>query len=80
MFMSELCCYALFELNNTVWVPAFTLLWASLVPPVRCLTLQWLALSKLQVGDMRGFLAVQSVPIAIYEGLFGSAKCPHRHI
>ena len=33
-------------------------------------------------GDpyMRGFLAVQSVPIAIYEGLFGSAKCPHRPI
>ena len=29
---------------------------------------------------MRGFLAVQSVPIAIYEGLFGSAKCPHRRI
>ena len=25
---------------------------------------------------MRGFLVVQSVPIAIYEGLFGSAKCP----
>ena len=25
---------------------------------------------------MRGFLAVQSVPIAIYEGLFGGAKCP----
>ena len=24
---------------------------------------------------MRGFLPVQSVPIAIYEGLFGSAKC-----
>ena len=29
---------------------------------------------------MRGFLAVQSVPIAIYEGLFGRAKCPHRRI
>ena len=29
---------------------------------------------------MRVFLAVHSVPIAIYEGLFGSAKCPHRHI
>ena len=26
------------------------------------------------------FLAVQTVPIAIYEGLSGSAKCPHRHI
>ena len=29
---------------------------------------------------MRGFLTVQSVPIAIYEGLFAGAKCPHRHI
>ena len=29
---------------------------------------------------MRGSLAAQSVPIAIYEGLFGTAKCPHRHI
>ena len=43
---------------------------------------------------MRGFLAVQGDPIAIYEGLFGSAKvpitvyeglfgsarCPHRHV
>ena len=23
---------------------------------------------------------MQSVPIAIYEGIFGSGKCPHRHI
>ena len=29
---------------------------------------------------MRGLLAVQSVPVAIYEGLLGSAKCPHRHV
>ena len=27
-----------------------------------------------------GFLAVQSVPMPIYWGLFGSAKCPHAHI
>ena len=29
--------------------------------------------------SIAGFLAVQSVPIHIHSGLFGSAKCPHAH-
>ena len=29
---------------------------------------------------MADFLAVQSVPMPMYRGLFGSAKCPYAHI
>ena len=36
-----------------------------------------LPLFPLPLPYMRGFLAVQSVPIAIYEDLFGGAKSPH---
>ena len=42
-------------------------------------TYAWTCWSNaLQKPYMRGFLEVQGVPIAIYEGLFASAKCPHR--
>ena len=41
--------------------------------------LKWLFLKDFK-GLLGGFLAVQSVPVPICRGLFGSAKCPSAHM